>query len=225
MSVKKKRPKVIGLKQFMQKTYDLLEGLPEEIQRSFGELVGNFIMIVWGKSGQGKTNFLYQFIRVLMGYGNVLYVSLEEGTEKSAQLLALRHLNTEAHSGKILFADHEMTFELLCEYLKRKKSPRFVVIDSLQYLGINYAQYKQLKQMFPKKSFIFISHANGKNPAGTTAGQIRYDAGIKVYVEGYVAFPICRYGGNRPYIIWEGNNRHEGAWNYWSKRKLNEYKK
>lgn len=216
----KKRAKVIGLKALLAKKYDLLKDLPEWVMRSFGQLVSNFIMIVWAQSGSGKSNFIYQLLAVLMNYGNVLYVSLEEGTEMSAQLLALRHLNEEMHSGKILFGDPEMNYEELVAYLKRKKSPQFVVIDSVQYLNINYAGYKDLKEMFPRKGFIFISHAKGKNPDGKTADKIRYDAGIKVRVEGFVAFPICRYGGNNPYVIYE-----EGAIKYWTKKKVNAFKK
>lgn len=216
----RRKPKVIGLKQLLQKTYDLLTDLPQPIERSFGELVSNFIMIVWAQSGSGKSNFIYQFLGMLMKYGNVLYISLEEGTEKSAQLLALRHLNEASHGGKILFADHEMKYDEAIIYLKRKKSPRFIVIDSVQYWDINYPRYKDLKEHFPKKAFIFISHAAGKNPDGKTADKIRYDAGIKVRVEGYVAFPVSRYGGNKPYLIWE-----EGAEQYWGKRKLNQLKK
>jgi hypothetical protein len=222
---KKKKPKVIGLKQLLQKQYETLEGLPEVLRRSFGELVANFIMIVWAQSGSGKSNFIYQFLSVLMQHGNVLYISLEEGTEKSAQMLALRHLNTSSHSGRILFADAEMTYEEAVPYLRRKKSPRFVVVDSVQYWNINYARYRELKELFPKKGFIFISHAAGKNPDGKTADKIRYDAGIKVRVEGFVAFPVSRYGGNKPYIIWEGKNRNEGAWAYWGKKEVNEFKK
>ena len=217
---KKKKPKVIGLKQLLSKTYDFLGGLSDSITRSFGKLVINFIMIVWAPSGSGKSNFLYQFLKEMMKYGNVLYISLEEGTESTAQMLADRHMNENEHGGKIQFADHEMTYDETIKYLKRKKSQRFVVIDSLQYWDINYTKYKALKAMFPNKSFIFVSHASGRNPDGKTADKIRYDAGIKVRIEGYVAFPISRYGGNKPYVIWE-----EGAIKYYKKKKVNEFKK
>jgi hypothetical protein len=214
-------PKPLGLHQLLRKKFDKIPDLPEEILRSFGELVMNFIMIVWGQSGNGKSNLIYQLLTVLMKHGNVLYLALEEGTGSTTQLVALRHLNEEEHSGKILFADHTMTYEELRKYLPRKQSPRFIVIDSVQYWGITYAQYKTLKEEFPKKTFIYISHSKGKNPLGRVADSIRYDACIKVLVDKYVAFPTSRYGGNEPFIIWE-----EGAIKKWgSKKKVNSFKK
>ena len=106
-----------------------------------------------------------------------------------------------------------MNIEELTIYLKRKKSPRFVVVDSVQYWEINIHQYRTLKERFPGKGFIFLSHAAGKNPDGKTADKIRYDAGIKVRVEGGVAFVKSRDGGNKPYVCWE-----EGAKAYWGKK-------
>jgi hypothetical protein len=205
--------RVLGLKQLLQKTYVFLTDLPPAIVWSFGRLTNNFIMIIWGQSGNGKSNLIMQFVTAIIKHGNVLYVGLEEGFETTMQMNALRHLNEESHSGKILFADSDMNYEALMLYLARKKSPRFVIIDSIQYLNISYEQYKAMKERFKRKSFIFISHANGKEPDGKTAQKIRYDAPIKVFVNWYIAEVISRYGGNRPYVIWE-----EGAKKYWGKK-------
>jgi hypothetical protein len=205
--------KVLGLRQIIDKKHKLLEGLDEVIKRCFGDLVEGFIMIVWGPSGSGKSNFLLQFLVALLQFGKVMYVGLEEGFEASMQRKIVMHLDLDKHSGKIEFADHHMTFDALIERLKRKKSPKWIIIDSVQYWNINYAQYKHLKEMFPGKGFIFISHASGKSPDGKTADKIRYDAGIKVRVEGYVAYVISRYGGNKPFLIWE-----EGAKKYYGRK-------
>lgn len=204
------KPKIVGLKQLLQKQYDFIDGLSAEFVASFGRLVRNFIMTVWGESGNGKSNFLMQLLKELMKFGDVLYVSLEEGTESTMQIMALRHLSEESHSGKIKFADNSMTYEALMWQLSKKKQAQFIVIDSIQYWDIDYKKYKALKERFPKKTFIFISHNKGKNPDGVTANKIRFDGPIKVRVEGYVAFIVCRYGGNMPYVIWE-----EGARKYW----------
>jgi hypothetical protein len=173
-------------------------------------------MIVWAQSASGKSNFIYEFLAALMMFGNVLYISLEEGTESTAQTKALRHLDMNEHGGKILFANQEMSFSECVKYLKRKKSPQFIVIDSVQYWDINYVKYKELKALFPGKSFIFISHASGKNTDGKTAEKIRYDAGIKVHIEGFIATVKSRYmedGISTPYVIWE-----EGGKKYWGKK-------
>jgi len=205
--------KVLGVKNLLQKKFNYLQPLPEKIRASFGDLVDNFIMVVWGQSGNGKSNLLMQLLKVLVIFGKVLYVSLEEGTEASIVKTVKRHLSEEDFEGKVHFADHEMTYEKLTLHLAKKKSAKFIIIDSVQYWNINYEQYKELKERFKRKTFIFISHAKGKLPDGTTANKIRYDAGIKVHVEGYVAKVISRYGGNRPYEIWE-----QGARKYWGKK-------
>jgi adenosyl cobinamide kinase/adenosyl cobinamide phosphate guanylyltransferase len=205
--------KVLGLKQLLQKQYKFLDNIPESIARCFGRLTANFVMIVWGHSANGKSNFLMEFLKALMPHGKVLYVALEEGFEASMQMNVLRHLDETEHAGKIEFADQEMNFEELMNKLSKKKSPRFVVIDSVQYWDIDLKKYKELKKRFSKtKSFIFISHAKGKLPDGNVADKIRYDATIKSRVEGFVVFVASRLGGNNPYVIWE-----EGAKRYWGK--------
>lgn len=208
-------PKVLTLTQLLKKKYKYLEGLPENIVESFGKLTYGFPMIIWGESGNGKSNLVMQLLSVLMQYGNVLMLALEEGHKASTQKNVSRHLS-EAHAGKIKFADHEMTFGELQKLLRKKKSPKIIVVDSIQYWDITYDDYKSLKEEFRNKIFIFTSHANGKIPDGKTANKVRYDSDIKVRVEGYIAFVASRFGGNKPYVIWE-----EGAKVKWGK----EYKK
>ena len=83
-----------------------------------------------------------------------------------------------------------------------------VVIDSLQYLGINYKGYKQLKEEFPTKLFIMVSHANEKNqPKGATAEQVKYDAMVKIQVSQFRAKANSRYGGGEVLTIWEEGAR------------------
>ena len=84
------------------------------------------------------------------------------------------------------------------------------MIDSIQYSGMSYAQYKEFRKRFRNKILIIVSHAEGKEPQGATARRIRYDASVKVRVEGYKAFITSRYGGGEPFTIWE-----DGATKYW----------
>lgn len=51
--------------------------------------------------------------------------------------------------------------------------------------GINYTVTNSSENF---DLIIFISHADGKNPAGRSAKSVMYDASLKIYIEGYRAF-------------------------------------
>ena len=89
--------------------------------------------------------------------------------------------------------------------LYKPRSPNIVFVDSVQFLKLTQEQYDLLLQEFPKKLFIFISHAQGNEPKGETADAIRYNSDVKIQVSKFGAFPRenTRFGGNKPYIIWE----------------------
>lgn len=57
--------------------------------------------------------------------------------------------------------------------------------------------------MFPRKLFIYISHAEGANPRGNVAMSVKYDAFVKIYVQGFRAYPQSRFGGGSPFVIWD----------------------
>lgn len=107
---------------------------------------------------------------------------------------------------KFVVLDKE-PIDQLTERLERPKSPDIVCVDSLQYTGMSYEQYKALKERFPKKLFIWISHADGTLPEGRVAKKVRFDSNVKVFVQAYRAEPVSRYGGGKPYIIWEEGYR------------------
>lgn len=170
------------------------------------ELKGSWI--VWGPSGSGKTRFTLQLCKYLAGFGRVAYNSLEEMDGESLAR-AFEQVGMQEVSKRLVLLPGESLAEQI-ERLKRPKSPEIIVNDSLQYLGITYSEYKELRAMFPRKLFIFISHAKGQDPATSVAQKIRYDAMIKIRVEGFKAFPSTRYGGGKPFTIWES-----GAADYW----------
>lgn len=184
----------------MQFEGDWLDSLGEP------ELTGSWL--IWGNSGNGKTRFALQLCKYLTKFGRVAYDSLEEGASKSMQS-AFIDLDMEEVKRRIILLDREPISELIPR-LEKRNSPDIIAIDSIQYSGLNAASYKQLVNRFRNKLFILISHADGKNPAGRVATSIRFDAMIKIRVEGYRAFPVSRYGGGEPYTIWE-----DGAINYW----------
>lgn len=103
--------------------------------------------------------------------------------------------------------------DALEERLTRQRSPSVVIIDSVQYTGLNKLSAKDLIDRHPHKLFIFTSHASGKYPDGRTANAMRYHASVKIRIEGFRAFIQSRYGGDKEkyYEIYK-----EGAGRYWS---------
>lgn len=164
--------------------------------------------IIWGNSTNGKTRFALQLARYLAKFVKVAYDSLEEGLSQSMKT-ALEDVGMADLKRNFYLLDQEPISELT-QRLKKQRSPQVIFIDSLQYSGLTYSDYKTLRDTFKHKLFILISHAEGRDPKGSVGKSIRYDAFVKIYVEGYKAFPQSRYGGGEPYTIW-----HEGATKYW----------
>lgn len=165
--------------------------------------------LIWGNSGNGKTRFALQLSKYLCQFGRVVYNSLEEGLSKSMQT-AIRAVEMKEVGRRFTLLDMEPMEELEAR-LEKRKSPDIVVIDSLQYLQMKQEDYNRFKKKFPDKLFIFLSHARGKEPNGSVARSIRYDAFVKIWIEGYKAFPTSRYECDQAeFVIW-----HKGATDYW----------
>ncbi len=210
-----KKPKLrraIGVNELITKKRQRLE-----FAGKWKDFVGcpqsNAVVFIWGKSGNGKTRFIVQFLKYLCTHvEKILLDSLEEGDSDS---LALAFQQEDMHEvdGKLHILDVE-PLDDLCRRLKKKKQANVIVIDSWQYTQKDYAYYQMMKETFKKKMFIINSHATGNNPRGSSAESIRFDAMIKIHVVGFVAKPCnSRFGGNMPYVIWE-----EGAKRHWGKR-------
>ena len=187
---------------------------------SFGRPELRGVWLIWGDRGSGKTTFTLQLCKYLAGFRRVAYDSLEQGLSLSLQKAWERVEMAEAGTNIILLNKEEMP-ELRAR-LRKRKSPEIIVIDSLQYLDKFYMkQFKDLKAEFPDKLFIFIAQADkaGKNPDGYMGKKIRYDADIKIKVEGFKAFVTTRYEdrdkgeGGEDFIIWQ-----QGANDYWAEQ-------
>lgn len=179
------------------------------LRRAIGnpEITGSWI--IWGGSGNGKTRFALILARELARHVKVAYDSLEEGLSMSMKEAVEQSGMAEVKRNFILLDKENVA--TLRERLRRQRSPRVVIIDSLQYTGLTYKDYATLKDEFRHKLFIFVSHASGREPKGEVGKSVKYDAFVKIYVEGYVAYPQSRYGGGKAYVIWEDGARKYGS--------------
>ena len=161
------------------------------------ELTGTWI--IFGDIKNGKTSLSLQLAKYLTRFGRVAYNSVEEGLSASIQEAFKREAIQEVGS-KLILLDKESQSDLK-KRLRKHKSPEIVVIDTVQFWELRFSEYKRLKEMFPKKLFIYVSHIDGGKPAGATAVKIWRDANVAIRVEGFKGFPVGRYGGGEPIII------------------------
>ena len=187
-----------------------------EFLASFGKPELRGAWLIYGGSGCGKTTFVMQVCKYLTRFRRVAYNSLEQGLSLSLQKAWERVAMEEVGSRIILLAKESL--QDLKLRLSKKQSPDIVVIDSVQYWhGLKWSDFTSLKDGYPNKLFIFVSHERGNLPDGKLAQKIRYDSDVKIRVEGYKAFVTTRYEspelgeGGKDFVIWE-----DGANKYWA---------
>jgi hypothetical protein len=201
--------KTIGLKQLAQKVYTFIPSLPQDILDSFGKLEDAFDMILYGASGNGKTNCIAKFLMALLAAlkCKAHYVAYEEGHGATIQEMMIhRHKMLEVLGNVLQVTDH-MTYDELVSAMSKRQSAKVWIIDSIQAARFTAEQCADLKRKFvlsrKKKIIIYVSWSEGKFPQGACAKSVEYYANIKVRVEMFIAFIRSRYGGNKNYIIWE----------------------
>lgn len=172
-------------------------------EAAFGHPDRSGTWIIWGESGNGKSSFVMQLAKYLCRWCTVAYDSLEESTRLSFQrTLNREHMEEVNHRFRIL--DRE-PIEEVSRRLLRRRSPDVVIVDSLQYSGLTYKGYKELKELHRNKLLVFVSHSTAGRPDGKIAEKIVYDADVKIYVQGFRAVCKGRFvtePGNH-YTIWE----------------------
>ena len=189
-------------KEIARKTYKTLPwggrweeafGLPEE----------SSVWFVYGASAQGKSSFVMQLAYELTHYGQVLYLSYEEGVNQSFQERMLRFdLDKKQVWFRVVTND---TLEDLTERLKKRHSAKFIIVDSFQMAYWSYPETEALVKMFPKKCFIFISQVEKGQPTGKPARRLLYLADVKVRVQGFRAYCQGRFNpdAGNSFVVWE----------------------
>ena len=195
--------KTLNVKTFLTKKFDILpfSGI---WQKSFGNPCKQFSVMIYGGSGEGKTELAMKLGKYLTNFGKVAYDSIEQGDSHTLQMTVERN-NLEMVADKFQIIDGENLTELTVR-LKKQRSPDFVIIDSVQYLNATKEEYFEFKKEFyGKKGIIWISHTEGKDldaVKGALAKSIWYDVDIQVPVKGFKGFPKKRLnGGGGEYII------------------------
>ena len=195
-----------------QKKYEVIKW-NGQWKESFGRPAMNETWFISGASAQGKSSFVMQLAKKFCEYGKTLYVSAEEGIRQSFQRrLKMFEMNSV---GRKLSIIEDPDINLLKERLSKPKSPRFIIIDSFQMANWTYQDAMELIEKFNKKSFIFISQEYKSRPMGADAVRLRYAAGVKIRVSGFMALCSGREketAGGGGFVVWD-----EGAIRYGNK--------
>lgn len=197
-------PREVGAKKYKVLPWD------GKWKQSFGCPTTNEMWFISGASAQGKSSFVMQLAKKLCEYGRVLYISAEEGIRQSFQrrlkMFKMHEVNT-----RLLIIDDSKKASL-DERPKKHKSPSFIILDSFQMANWTYEDAMEMVEKYRNKSFIFISQEDKSRPLGRAAVRLRYAAGIKIRVSGFVALCSGREketAGAQGYIVWD-----EGALRY-----------
>lgn len=186
----------------------------EKLDKALGTPERSFNMILWGQPGSGKTIFTMHCVVEFTTHGRCYYNHIESG-ESLALKRAVEFVNpTKQVKDKCDFG-HKDTFEEMVKKIneeekrQHKNRYKFILIDSWQYLRheddspANLEDYLFLKESYPDKALIIISHAHEKTgkPLGEDVKRIHYDSDIKVPVRNGVARCQSRFGGGHLYYI------------------------
>ena len=178
-----------------------------------GEVEPSGVWFIWGNSGNGKTSAVVSLCRELSAFGKVLYNSREEGVSLTMQNTLRRYGMGELGSD---FQLCDMSLEDLDSKISLPRSPRFIVLDSFQFMGLTYRKFRDFCNRHPRKLLIFVSRTYGRQPEGRAACSAMYDSSLKIWVEGYKAFSKGRFIGETGEVtIWE-----EGATRYWEGKEI-----
>lgn len=218
--------KSLGIDQFLKKKFKLL-GICQEWRGVLGELPDSFMGIIYGASGNGKTELCIRLAKYFTQFGRVAWLSYEQGHGYDLQRAIVR--NNMAHcNGKFTVIDPmkkvhagKSIFEELDAYLGKRGTPQFVFIDSLDYARLTFEQYDAIKQKYGnRKAILWISHSKGKAPKSALGRDIEYDGGFGIFVSKFIAEPVkSRFGAVDDYIIWEERAREKNPL-YFEKRAL-----
>lgn len=170
-------PQIINSLALQGKTFEKL--LFEEKWEDFlGNPQPNFYITIFGKAGQGKSNFAFQFAEYLANHhGKVLYVSKEEGLSATTQ--GKIRLN-KALSAYLDFTDIP-DLQTIQKTIEERKY-RFLVLDSINTLQFEPEDIQTLKLNHPHLGVVCIQQST-KNGEARGSNAFSHDADVVIEVE------------------------------------------
>lgn len=212
--------KVLGIKQFHQKTFEYLPLDDSPMSGILGKLPQGAVICIKGASGNGKTEFEVQLCKELNKIGQKIDIlHYEQGHGADFQMATMRN-NMEEYSGLIfpinpwdnVPAGKTLLQDCIDKYYDgqkgklRRNAPDWVVFDSWDDTGFNYQDYKLIKNLFRGKVGMIIIMRSRKSGAiiKKVCDDIAFDGQMTLFVSNFIAYPEkSRVGGKDAYVIYE----------------------
>lgn len=201
-----KKRRNIGVNELMEAKWEYIP-LSQEWIDHFGRLFKGFRIHIKGNPKNGKTEYLIRLIKELaLASGKVHLNSTEQGKSPTLQEAFVRNKMNEVKGKVMLAAADQKDFD---NWYAKLTQPRAIigntiVLDSADYMNLTVAQYKQLNDRFKHKNIIIVSWAI--NPINKSLAHMM---DVIVDVKDFVANPVSRMGGNKPYEIWSKRDRRQ----------------
>lgn len=137
---------VLTAEEMASRTFEMLD-LKSDYTSLIGRPARNFSMMLHGEPNAGKTTFLLKFAKYLAeNFGKVMYISSEEFSASTMTAKINEILNPFPSN---LFFYYKLTDLDLSEY-------DFIVLDSVNDLGLRIQDFKALRKEHPHAAFIII---------------------------------------------------------------------
>jgi hypothetical protein len=202
--------KVLSARQFDEIKHKFL-GFEGEWLRFMGNMPETFIGLIFGESGEGKSEFCIRMAKYLIQFEKVAWIDYEQGHGADLQM-AMRRNEMNKEVGKWFPIDPNekrkrgVTFlEELDEYLSKRSTPKYVFINSLTEFVFTPDEFRDvLKPHAKKRGLIFIDHAKNRKPKSKHGEYVEGIGQFSIYVRKYIAYKEKnRLGGRGEMILWE----------------------
>ncbi len=167
--------------------------------------------IVYGNEKNGKTWFSLKLAEYLSRFMKTLYVSAEEGTDKTF-VDACERAQLAPTNRNINFIEYESIEELNIR-LKKRKSAKVVIIDNVTIYKdeLKNGMFRKMLRLHKDKLLIFVAHEDKGEPDGATGKLIKKLSKIIVRVQGLTCFVYGRCPGGILKIDEEKSKLYHGT--------------
>ncbi len=185
-----RKASVLPATELMKKTFDVIP-FEEPYRSLIGEPAFGFHAIVYGLPGQGKSTFALQFANYLASkHGRVLYISAEEGHEKTL----VDKIKRQGEISSWLDVADVRNAEEAIQLIQSTHYP-FVFIDSADRLQLTAKAIQEIRAT--SKSALIVIHQSTKSGEMKGVQELKHDADIVIAVDQYETSTIGeknRYG-------------------------------